>query len=704
MDSIERNSTELVPRKKEPGATTLCVTRRMDVAGEDGEEAIQRDQLRFFRVFCGTWNVNEQSPMESLGTWLEKDDEPPDIYAIGFQELDMSIDAMLSTDSKKEAEWEDAVKTYLHPKAKYIKVKSCRLMGILLLVYIQEQHIPTDVDAEQVATGIMGFMGNKGGVGIRMTICNTSICFINSHLTAREEEIERRNQDYRDISSKMTFKQFSPPMTPDDHDLIFWFGDLNFRIDDMPANELKNNIDNNQYTRLLSHDQLCKLLGKSDVFAGYTEGVINFRPTYRYDSGTDNWDTSEKRRPPAWCDRVLWKGSGIRQLRYNSHPELKISDHKPVSALFDAGIRVGGDKSHRTLTKDAMGVLDRIEEEYTPQVKLNTTEFYFENVRFIEPQQKELAITNTGRVPVEYKFINELDGVKFCIPWLKVSPRKHTVMPGDSSDVCLEVFIDKEIVRDLNFRVSLDDILVLRLNSGRDIFIPIHGTYVPSSFGTSIETLVYVHGPIRDVTVEELIQVGGAEFLSSTDPYNSRKYICPKEIFRLVNHLYKYGGKKESMFLKRGHPSEIKQIRDALDTGSPEYLPGSVHSVAEALLLFLESLPEPVIPSAFYHSCLQCSTDFQRCKKVLQLIPDSHRNVFKYLCAFLRERLKFADQNNLDVKILASLFGNVFLRAPPSSSKDDRQSTTRHSKSRARAEDSKKTAFVFHFLTNEYDE
>lgn len=46
-----------------------------------------------------------------------------------------------------------------------------------------------------------------------------------------------------------------------------------------------------------------------------------------------------------------------------------------------------------------------------------------------------------------------------------------TSVAGDSSDVCLKVFIDKEIVRDLNFRVSLDDILVLRLNSGRDIFI-----------------------------------------------------------------------------------------------------------------------------------------------------------------------------------------------------------------------------------------
>ena len=42
-------------------------------------------------------------------------------------------------------------------------------------------------------------------------------------------------------------------------------------------------------------------------FRGFTEGRLTFAPTYKFDPFSDDYDTSEKMRIPAWTDRVLWR-------------------------------------------------------------------------------------------------------------------------------------------------------------------------------------------------------------------------------------------------------------------------------------------------------------------------------------------------------------------------------------------------------------
>lgn len=75
------------------------------------------------------------------------------------------------------------------------------------------------------------------------------------------------------------------------------------------------------------------------AFRFYSEARITFMPTYKYDIGTDQYDSSEKARIPAWTDRILRKGTNLRQLSYNSAP-LKFSDHRPVYATFECTVNI----------------------------------------------------------------------------------------------------------------------------------------------------------------------------------------------------------------------------------------------------------------------------------------------------------------------------------------------------------------------------
>ena len=89
-------------------------------------------------------------------------------------------------------------------------------------------------------------------------------------------------------------------------------------------------------------------------------------------TGTNDWDSSEKCRCPAWCDRVLWRGPGVSLLTYTATDKLMVSDHKPVSAAFHVDIRVIDREKRQKLKEDIMKKLDSLENEFLPQVRIVT--------------------------------------------------------------------------------------------------------------------------------------------------------------------------------------------------------------------------------------------------------------------------------------------------------------------------------------------
>lgn len=59
---------------------------------------------------------------------------------------------------------------------------------------------------------------------------------------------------------------------------------------------------------MLKQDQLLQEKAAGAAFAEFTEGPIEFAPTYKYLSGTNEFERREKgkKRIPAWCDRIQW--------------------------------------------------------------------------------------------------------------------------------------------------------------------------------------------------------------------------------------------------------------------------------------------------------------------------------------------------------------------------------------------------------------
>ena len=126
-----------------------------------------------------------------------------------------------------------------------------------------------------------------------------------------------------------------------DNEICILNGDLNYRIDTMSREVVVKAIGAANFSKLLERDQLLVSRRRNPGFRllAFKESPITFAPTYKYDVGTDRYDTSEKRRVPAWCDRILYRGPGkIMQLDYGRY-ELHVSDHRPVTAHFKMRVK-----------------------------------------------------------------------------------------------------------------------------------------------------------------------------------------------------------------------------------------------------------------------------------------------------------------------------------------------------------------------------
>ncbi|PON83789.1 Deoxyribonuclease I [Trema orientale] len=265
-----------------------------------------------YKFFVSTWNVGGVEPHEDLNLedWI---DPSCDIYVFGFQEivpLKPSNVLGCSENGKVSMKWNSLLREALNKKTResnnnnnnnkgkstesgfeqksFQCIISKQMVGILISVWVRTSLRPfiTHPSVSCVGCGIMGCLGNK----------------------------------------------------------VIWLGDLNYRIS-LPEATTRFLVDRGDWSALLQNDQLRRELVEGQVFEGWREGDIKFPPTYKYCLNSDIYfggvhgSKGEKKRAPAWCDRIIWYGEGLKQHIY-TRGESNLSDHKPVKAIFSAEVGV----------------------------------------------------------------------------------------------------------------------------------------------------------------------------------------------------------------------------------------------------------------------------------------------------------------------------------------------------------------------------
>lgn len=285
----------------------------------------------------------------------------------------------------------------------YHLLHTASMVGLFSCVFIKasQRNRIRNLGAAEIKRGMGGLHGNKvggilsshnyeltaelqGALILRFILDDSSVCLVNCHLAAGQTQTLNRNNDITAIlESAMLPPSRNASVGSDifvgggdgsmilDHEICILHGDLNYRIDTMGRDTVVKAVNANNLSKLLERDQLLVSRRRNPGFRvrAFKECPITFDPTYKYDVGFDRYDTSEKRRAPAWCDRILYRGTGkIKQVDYRRH-DLRVSDHRPVTGRFKIRIKAICAAKRAAVWKDSERRYGRAREKLAYEAK-----------------------------------------------------------------------------------------------------------------------------------------------------------------------------------------------------------------------------------------------------------------------------------------------------------------------------------------------
>lgn len=366
---------------------------------------------------------------------------------------------------------------------------------------------------------------------------------------------------------------------------------------------------------------------------------------YDYDEYDENEDFEAE-------DVVTKEGfhDRISQDIYTSHQRITSSDHKPIISIFtldyDAVVPDLKAKIHAEVARD----LDRAENEGRPGITVvveggigdedNVVDFG--DVAPLERKARTLTVANTGGVAATFSFVDRpttADGEEPPPEWLKSSfvrpdedsfeplGKSVTLDPGETVSAVLSVQVsDVSHMQNLSQgNAKLDEVFVLRIEDGRDHFVPIRANWAPTCIGRSIAELIRIpDGGIRKFMNDKKME---GRIPDSADVHCS----APKELFKLTEAMQTLAERcvademmLEEVVLPRepgwpidpatwtATPDERQPLQvtliSALDSDKPllEAFPvelsasHKLEALSSVLLLFLETLTDGLIPTGLW--------------------------------------------------------------------------------------------------------
>ncbi|OWM86169.1 type II inositol polyphosphate 5-phosphatase 15 isoform X2 [Punica granatum] len=491
---------------------------------ELGGKEFLYSRIENVKVLAGTWNVGQgRASRDSLIAWLGSAASAAGIVVVGLQEVEMGAGFLAMSAAKETVGlegsavgqwWLDMIGKTLDEGSTFERIGSRQLAGLLVAVWVRKSLRPHagDADAAAVPCGFGRAIGNKGAVGLRIRVYDRIICFINCHFAAHIEAVTRRNADFDHVYRTMTFSKPSNSFSAvaagassavqmirganvigaqsveglpelSEADMVIFFGDFNYRLDGISYDEARDFISQRCFDWLREKDQLRGEMEAGNVFQGMREAIIKFPPTYKFErhlAGLAGYDSGEKKRIPAWCDRILYRDSRSLLLNdcsldcpvaasvteYEACMDVTDSDHKPVRCTFSVDIARIDESVRRqefgeVITSNGKfnSLLDRLFE--IPETIVSTNNIIIQN-----EDTSILRITNKSRKDIAL-FQIICDGVAVIKedcqaaghhprgsfgfpPWLEVSPVSGTIEPDHTVEVLvrhekfqtLEEFVD----------------------------------------------------------------------------------------------------------------------------------------------------------------------------------------------------------------------------------------------------------------------